>query len=135
MGFFGRRSAVRDAPPGNASARDELYRRVADEFGPSLGRLAAAYEADPAHRDDLLQDIHIAVWRSLAGFEQRSSLRTWVYRVAHNTAASHVRRQRRARRAPLVSLDELDDVADSIDREEEVTQSVVLARCARSFTC
>ena len=119
---------ARDAPTETAAARDELYRRVADEFGPSLGRLAAAYEAEPAHRDDLLQDIHIAVWRSLAGFEQRSSLRTWVYRVAHNTAASHVRRQRRARRAPLVSLDELDEVADSIDREEEVTQSVVLAR-------
>jgi DNA-directed RNA polymerase specialized sigma24 family protein len=34
-----------------------------------------------------LQEIRIALWRSFANFDGRCSLRTWVYRVAHNTAA------------------------------------------------
>ena len=74
-----------------AHNQDETYAKVATEFGPSMARLAAAYEADPARQEDLLQDIHLALWRSFASFAHQCSLRTWVYRVAHNTAASHVR--------------------------------------------
>jgi DNA-directed RNA polymerase specialized sigma24 family protein len=47
--------------------------------------LVRGYEADPGRRQDLLQDIHIALWRSFAVFDERCSLRTWVYRVAHIT--------------------------------------------------
>ncbi len=63
---------------------------AAAEFGPALDRLARGYEADADLRRDLRQDIHTELWRSLARFDGRCSLRTWVYRVAHNTAASHV---------------------------------------------
>jgi RNA polymerase sigma-70 factor (ECF subfamily) len=83
-----------------------LFDEAAVTFGAALARLARAYEPDPDRRRDLLQEIHIALWRSLAGFDGRCSLRTWVYRVAHNTATSHVIR-RRAHAPKLVSLDAL----------------------------
>jgi RNA polymerase sigma-70 factor (ECF subfamily) len=51
-----------------------------------------AYEANAASRQDLLQEIHVALWQSLSTFDHRCSLKTWVYRVAHNTAATHIRR-------------------------------------------
>jgi RNA polymerase sigma-70 factor (ECF subfamily) len=70
------------------------------------------YEADAEVRRDLLQDIHIALWRSFASFDGRCSLRTWVYRVAHNTAASHVIRQRRRNSRTLVGLEELESMPD-----------------------
>jgi len=76
------------------ATEDERYRLVAKAFGPALNRLAKAYEADPDLRLDLLQDIHVALWRSLARFDERCALRTWVYRVAHNVGASHIVRQR-----------------------------------------
>ena len=79
-------------------SRDALYKEVADNFDASLQRLARAYEADPEARRDLLQDIHLQLWRSFAHFDQRCSLRTWVYRVAHNVAIRHVVRQRRIRK-------------------------------------
>lgn len=88
------------------NSQDESYSSVAAEYGPALERLARSYEADPAERRDLLQDIHFALWRSLAGFDGRCSMRTWVYRVAHNTAASHV--SRRKRTAKGVSIEELE---------------------------
>ena len=80
---------------GKTVGQDDLYAQATDVYGAALERLARAYEAAPDARRDLLQDIHLAVWRSLENFEGRCSLRTWVYRVAHNVAVSHVVRQRR----------------------------------------
>ena len=48
--------------------------------------------------DDLLQETLIAAWRGLAGFEQRASLRTWLYRIATNRCLNALRDA--ARRAP-----------------------------------
>lgn len=96
-----------------APTQGELYQETADTYGPALERLARAYEANAEVRRDLLQDIHIALWRSFGGFDGRCSLRTWVYRVAHNTAASHVIRQRRKKSQTLVGLEESESVPDS----------------------
>ena len=94
-------------------SQDDRYREAAAAYGPALERLARAYEADPDHRRDLLQEIHLALWRSFAGWDARCSLRTWVYRVAHNAAVSHVLRQRRRNSHVLVSLEDLDRLPDT----------------------
>ena len=104
-----------------------MYAQVALEFGGALTRLARAYEADPDRRQDLLQDIHIALWRSFAMFDGRCSLRTWVYRVAHNVAASQVVR-RRARVRALVSLDELVSMPATQDSEKSYDRRLALDR-------
>jgi RNA polymerase sigma-70 factor (ECF subfamily) len=72
--------------PRPVSDQLRLYAEVAAEFGGALERLARAYEADSDRCRDLLQEIHVALWRSLARFDGRCSMRTWVYRVAHNVA-------------------------------------------------
>lgn len=108
--------------------QDSLYSRVAGEFGAPLSRLAAAYELDSSRQQDLLQDLHFAIWRSLAGFKGQCSLRTWVYRVAHNAAATYVRQQQRRRRIRSVSIEELDDLADDSDVEYSAHMTDLLAR-------
>ncbi len=92
--------------------QDELYARAAADFGPALGRLARAYERNADRQRDLLQDIHFALWRSFETFQGRSSLRTWVYRVAHNTAASHVMKDKRSRTSHWVDLEHAADLPD-----------------------
>jgi RNA polymerase sigma-70 factor (ECF subfamily) len=69
---------------GEDSNQNDQYANAVDAFGPSLTRLAKGYEADPELRRDLLQDIHVALWRSFVTFDNQCSLRTWVYRVAHS---------------------------------------------------
>jgi len=109
-------------------SQHELYEQAVLAFGPALERLVRGYEADSDKRRDLLQDIHLAIWRSFELFAAQCSLRTWVYRVAHNVAASHVLRHRRARLRPLVSLEEAEflsgqaDVDASIDRQSAIDQ-------------
>lgn len=102
------------------ASQDERYQAAAAEFGPAIARLARAYEADPDLARDLMQDIHVAIWKSFAVFDGRCSIRTWVYRVAHNTATSHVLSRRRRRPEALYSLEELALPADPDDPEATV---------------
>jgi len=106
---------------------ERLYPEVAAEFGGALERLARGYERDADRRRDLLQEIHIALWRSLARFDGRCSMRTWVYRVAHNVATSHVIRQK-AHGTRLVTPDDLESIVDTTDAERELDRERTLER-------
>ena len=106
----------------------DRYAEVARTFGGALERLAAGYERDPEARRDLLQDIHVALWRSLARYDARCSLRTWVYRVAHNTAISRLVRPRAARPTLVAMEEDLDSVAEAVHREEDFDRQRALDR-------
>ena len=106
--------------------QDRLYEEATASFGPALERLARAYEADPDHRRDLLQEIHIALWRSLGTFDRRCSLRTWVYRVAHNVGASHVARQFLNRKQTLIGLEEFESLPDPQSGEAAADRTLAL---------
>jgi len=103
--------------PARASTQEDLYQDAVNTFGAALERLARAYEADPDLRRDLLQEIHIELWRSFGNFNGRCSTRTWVYRVAHNVGASHILRRRRTRTESLVGLEELDNLPAASSHE------------------
>ena len=121
---------ARDAVARPVPTRDEGYNEAVDRFGPALERLARAYEADPDIRRDLVQEIHFAIWRSFATYDRRCALRTWVYRVAHNTATSHVTRAFRRRRQAFVTLDDLpgDPPAPDEPTDEAVGRQRTLER-------
>ena len=112
---------------GGDVSRNSLYEQAADAYGPSLDRLARAYELNPDVRRDLLQDIHLHLWRSFTSFDGRCSLRTWVYRVAHNVAIAHVIRQSRMR-SRLVSIEDIDTLPGSDEGESTASQAELLER-------
>ncbi len=114
-----------DAKPVGSFTRDDLYSIAAREYGPALDRLAAGYEADPEKRSDLKQEIHFQLWRSLAAFDGRCSLKTWACRVAHNTAVTHVQRERR-NNSGLVSLEEMEHALPGRQREPDIDQNRAL---------
>jgi RNA polymerase sigma-70 factor (ECF subfamily) len=91
---------------GGKGALEARFRAISAEYGGALARLVKGYEADEARQQDLMQEILVAIWRSLPSFEARCSVRTWVYRVAHNVAASHLVERRRDRLARSVALDD-----------------------------
>lgn len=112
-----------------AIAQDDLYRQADGLYRASLERLARAYELDPDKRRDLLQEIHLQLWRSFALFDGRCSLKTWVYRVAHHTATSHVIRNRRIY-SNLVGLEELD-IAGASGGEADVDRLKALEHLSK----
>jgi RNA polymerase sigma-70 factor (ECF subfamily) len=109
---------------------DEQFQQVLAEFGPALARMTLGYERNADRRRDLLQEIHLAVWRSFDVFDSRCSLRTWVYRVAHNTAVKHVLRERRRRFSNLKSLEDIDEPSAPDNLEHEVQRATAAERLA-----
>lgn len=79
-------------------ASEKAFQSLVARHGPALARLARHYESSADARRDLEQDILVALWRAHGSFRGESSERTWVYRIAHNVAATHVARAIRTRR-------------------------------------
>src|SRR3569623_215015 len=95
------------------------YSEAARRYGAASERAATGYEADPELRRDLVQEIHTALWRSYAYFEGQCSERSWIYRIAHNVAVSHLTARRRLKRESLAGLDEMAMISDGGDLEGE----------------
>jgi RNA polymerase sigma-70 factor (ECF subfamily) len=63
-----------------------------------LFKVVHAYAFEHADREDLFQEIAIQVWRSVDAFRGESSVPTWMYRVALNTALAWTRKEGRHQR-------------------------------------
>jgi RNA polymerase sigma factor (sigma-70 family) len=83
--------------------------------GPALGRLAGTYTRDRADREDLYQEIAVAIWRALPRFRGECSERTFVFRIAHNRGIAHLAR----RRLPFTDMSEEIDFADEAPDPEQ----------------
>jgi RNA polymerase sigma-70 factor (TIGR02960 family) len=68
--------------------------------------------------EDVLQETLLAAWRGLESFEQRASMRTWLYRIATNRCLNSLRAA--GRRAPMESTDPGMPLPEPT-RETEVT--------------
>jgi RNA polymerase sigma-70 factor (ECF subfamily) len=106
----------------HAARREELLQRVVHEHGLAIARLAGSYERGSAQRDELVQEILLNVWRALPSFREEASLRTWVYRIAHNVAIRHVQRDVRRPRAEEDEPDE-QPTTSSVDDEVDIARS------------
>jgi len=99
------------------------------ENGPALARLAASYTNTPSDRDDLLQEIALAVWRALPGFRGDCAVRTYLFRIAHNRAIDHLARSRG--RFPLAAGDaEVRDPAPGLESGLARAQTAAQLRAA-----
>jgi RNA polymerase sigma factor (sigma-70 family) len=90
------------------------FGELMETFAGPIRRLCGAYALSPADREDLFQDIFLAVWRALPGFRAESSVRTWLYRIAHNVALTWQTRDRR-RQSRETPLDDEIEVAGHMD--------------------
>ena len=89
-------------------SREAGFAELLREHAGLLSRIARSYEASPSLCDDLLQNISMAIWRALPAWRGEASLKTFVARIAHNCAASHViGHTRRPASEPLT-----EDIAD-----------------------
>jgi RNA polymerase sigma-70 factor (ECF subfamily) len=101
--------------------QDQAFTEVIARFGGAIARMARGYEADADLRRDLEQDIQVALWQSLASFDSRCSLGTWVWRVAHNRATSHIVARRRHTRRRWSNIEDIELAADDPDPLERAT--------------
>jgi RNA polymerase sigma factor (sigma-70 family) len=72
-----------------SAARDPFAKALRAHAG-MIVRIASAFEANPAARDDLHQEIALRLWRALPGFRGEGSLAAFVATVAHHVAVEWV---------------------------------------------
>jgi RNA polymerase sigma-70 factor (ECF subfamily) len=103
---------------------NSVFDRALDEHGGLIDRIVATFERDRTGREDLHQEVALALWRAAPSWREDCSLRTFVARVAHNVCVSHVRRvTREPRRA---DLDE--GLATDAERPDEAVMRADMGR-------
>ena len=97
-------------------ALEQQYDRILRENGAALRRVAASYEADPSRREDLFQEVCLALWQALPRFRGECSERTFAFRIAHNRGLSHGWRSR-TRAEELAEAEAVADPRQSPEAE------------------
>jgi RNA polymerase sigma-70 factor (ECF subfamily) len=92
------------------------FARLVDAYSGIVYRLAVKLVSIPQDAEDILQETFIKAYRGLAGFDGRSSLSTWLYRIATNEALMHLRRQKQ----PAFSLDEPQENEDGLQEPVQI---------------
>ncbi len=107
-----------DAEPGDSALLGALrcgderaFARLVERHHQSLLRLAQLYVRDRAVAEDVVQETWLAVLEGVDRFEERSSLKTWIYRILTNRAKT--RAQREHRQLPFSAL--VDDDEPEVD--------------------
>ncbi|WP_323846448.1 sigma-70 family RNA polymerase sigma factor [Microbulbifer magnicolonia] len=99
-------------------ARDRLFQQAMADCGAGVSRVAGSYVRNTAERDDLVQEIWLAVWRALPSFRGEASLKTFVFRIAHNRSVTELAR----RRAAHTGTEELETIEDDAPGPEQRLQ-------------
>jgi len=84
---------------GSQTAFRELYER----FAGRVYNTALSYVQNVPDAEEVTQDVFVEVHRSLHAFEQKSSLSTWVYRIAVNKSLDRLRSKARTKRFAFVT--------------------------------
>jgi len=98
------------------------YLALLEEYAPAIRRTARLYERLPAPREDLVQEICLALWQALPRFRGDCSERTFVFRVAHNRGATHAWKRRRRAMTPLEDVYEPRDAAPTPEASAVASQ-------------
>jgi RNA polymerase sigma-70 factor (ECF subfamily) len=77
------------------SGDETAFCLVLDAWSQGMLRMARVYVSSNDIADDVVQDTWLAVIRSVGGFEGRSSLKTWVYRILINNAKTRAAKESR----------------------------------------
>jgi len=60
-----------------------------------LYKVSSIYAKDQEDQKDLYQEIVYQLWKSIASFQSKSKLSTWIYRLALNTSIAHLNKEKK----------------------------------------
>ncbi|HET7657476.1 MAG TPA: sigma-70 family RNA polymerase sigma factor [Bacillales bacterium] len=75
----------------NKPIRKFTFEAILDEYGEGIKRFILSYVKDASATDDLVQDVFLKVYLKMDTFEDRSALKTWIYRIAINRCKDYFR--------------------------------------------
>lgn len=110
--------------------RSDGFEELVRDLTPFLFRVLTPWAFSRETVEDLVQDVWLKVYRGLSRFQGRSDIRTWIYRIAVNTAARRFRRQ--AKEAVPVEA-EWTDRRDALDPAKIVERRLLRRHVAAAL--
>ena len=117
----------------------KIFEDWLDQYKEMVFKIVRAYALSPMDQNDLFQEITIQLWHSIPTFRQESSVSTWIYRIALNTAIKWVRKEQKYYQAEPIENVELvlkdsghkaDErlawLYEEIHRLDEIDRSLIL---------
>jgi RNA polymerase sigma-70 factor (ECF subfamily) len=95
------------------SGEADAFAQVVDAYSPALMRVAMRHVSSRAIAEEVVQETWLGVLKGLDGFEQRSSLKTWLFSILTNLARTRGVREQRSR--PFSSVGPLGEDGPSVD--------------------
>lgn len=92
------------------------FARLVDAYSGVIYRLAVKMLDNPQDAEDVLQETFLKAFKALPKFDGRSSLSTWLYRIAANEALMLLRK----RKVQFVSIDEPNETDDELQEPLEI---------------
>ena len=96
---------------------EQQFTKTVTEHKSTIYTVCYMFSQDADEVNDLFQEVLVNLWKGFERFEQRSDIRTWIYRVALNTCISLDRKKRRQATARLSM-----DINLFEDRDEDTRQ-------------
>jgi RNA polymerase sigma factor (sigma-70 family) len=110
--------------------RDSLsFNELYHQYKGPIQRLCRGYERSPQMAIELNQEVWAAIWKSLDAFKEECSMRTWLYRVAHNVATSHALRSIKDREFITLEQFETHQASDPSSTYEDRSTIKLVGAC------
>jgi RNA polymerase sigma-70 factor (ECF subfamily) len=113
-------------------SKEQLFAEVSATCTGLISRIALSYEADPALRRELIQDVLLAIWVALGNYRGEASLKTFAASIAQKRCISHVTRRAREPRQVELPVDLVsaspppDEIALRNDQKKRLVESIQL---------
>ncbi|MFC4617936.1 sigma-70 family RNA polymerase sigma factor [Camelliibacillus cellulosilyticus] len=103
------------------ATRNQSFEEIMNTYGEEIKRFILMYVRDAAAADDLVQEVFLKVYLNLDTFEDRSGLRTWIYRIAVNQCKDYFRSWHYQRV-------KLTETFDFLNRKTDLTPEIKLLK-------
>ncbi|WLD91729.1 sigma-70 family RNA polymerase sigma factor [Alkalihalobacillus sp. AL-G] len=122
---------IEELPLNNMISKEETLIELMDSYGDMVKKLAFTYVKDLSTAEDIAQDVFISCYYNLHQFEERSSYKTWIFRITINKSKDVLKSSAFKRLLPMkkfaIKSNEKNPELKLIDkdRRSSVTQSLM----------
>ncbi len=106
------------APKQREQAKPPGFAELFDEHAPYVLRVMRHLGVAEGDVQDQCQEVFVAVYQGLSGFEGRSSLRTWIYGICRRVASNHRRRAYIRRERTVAEVPERADPESPVEQRQ-----------------
>jgi len=104
--------------------KEHKFNQLVKENEERIKRICKYYSNNSSAQEDMFQEILINIWKSLDTFEGRSSINTWIYRIAVNTSLTFT--SKTYKRMDLIISKETNFINEFYNIEDDHPNDVLL---------